>query len=55
MPRVRKITPDGRSTILVTIDQMPGARRPNARTSTSFSVFSIEFFELFLRSVLQII
>lgn len=26
MPRVRKITPDGRSTILATIDKMPGAR-----------------------------
>lgn len=26
LPRVRKITPDGRSTIIVTIDQMPGAR-----------------------------
>jgi hypothetical protein len=26
MPRIRKITPDGRSTIIVTVDQMPGAR-----------------------------
>jgi hypothetical protein len=28
MPRVRKITPDGRTTIIVTVDQMPGARSP---------------------------
>jgi sugar lactone lactonase YvrE len=27
-PRVRKITPDGRSTVIVTVDQMPGARPP---------------------------
>lgn len=26
LPRVRKITPDGKSTIIVTVDQMPGAR-----------------------------
>lgn len=26
LPRVRKITPDGKSTIMVTVDQMPGAR-----------------------------
>lgn len=26
MPRIRKITPDGKSTIILTVDQMPGAR-----------------------------
>lgn len=26
LPRVRKITPDGKSTIIMTVDQMPGAR-----------------------------
>jgi hypothetical protein len=26
LPRVRKITPDGKSTTIVTIDKMPGAR-----------------------------
>lgn len=26
LPRVRKITPDGKSTIILTVDQMPGAR-----------------------------
>jgi hypothetical protein len=26
MPRIRKITPSGTSTIIVTVDQMPGAR-----------------------------
>ncbi len=35
MPRIRKITPDGRSTIIVTIDQMPGARP--AKTSARVS------------------
>lgn len=26
MPRIRKITPDGKSTIILTVDQLPGAR-----------------------------
>ena len=26
LPRIRKITPDGKSTIIMTVDQMPGAR-----------------------------
>jgi sugar lactone lactonase YvrE len=51
MPRVRKITPDGKSTIIMTIDQMPGARaaRPAgaiARTNTFWEAI----FDLWLRS-----
>ncbi|HVF46392.1 MAG TPA: hypothetical protein VNA17_02380 [Pyrinomonadaceae bacterium] len=36
MPRIRKITPDGKSSIIVTVDQMPGARRPKVTASTSW-------------------
>ena len=36
MPRVRKITPDGKSTIIVTVDQMPGARPRPLHSSLSF-------------------
>ena len=50
MPRVRKITPDGRSTIIVTIDQMPGARPSKGATSVSYNAFWSEFFDLLLRS-----
>jgi sugar lactone lactonase YvrE len=55
MPRVRKITPDGRSTIIVTVDQMPGARP--ARTTTTAKVsspysYSVGLLELLLRSFL---
>jgi hypothetical protein len=50
MPRVRKITPDGRSTIIVTVDQMPGARPSKAATPVSQIVLWVEFLELLLRS-----
>ena len=36
MPRVRKITPDGKSTIIMTVDQMPGARATKPAASMSF-------------------
>jgi len=36
MPRIRKITPDGKSTIIMTVDQMPGARPPK-RPAASFT------------------
>jgi len=51
MPRVRKITPDGRSTIIVTVDQMPGARPSKAATSVPDNVFWIGLLDLFLRSL----
>jgi hypothetical protein len=51
MPRVRKITPDGKSTIILTVDQMPGARAPKTAASAPYSLFSSEFWELVLRSV----
>jgi len=50
MPRIRKITPDGKSTIILTVDQMPGARPSKGATSVSYNVFSIEFLDLLLRS-----
>ena len=43
MPRVRKIAADGSSTIIMTVDKMPGARP--AKASGSYS-----FFDLLLRS-----
>ena len=46
MPRVRKITPDGRSTIIMTVDQMPGARAPKSAASASYNFFSVEFLNL---------
>ena len=52
MPRIRKITPDGRSNIILTVDQMPGARpaRP-AERQVSYSIFSAEFWVELWRSV----
>ncbi len=54
MPRVRKVTPDGKSTIILTVDQMPGARPPKAATSVSYNVFWVEFLNLFLRSFILV-
>jgi sugar lactone lactonase YvrE len=51
MPRIRKITPDGRSTVIVTVDQMPGGRPPRTAEAVSYSLFSAEFWDLLLRSV----
>jgi len=51
MPRVRKITPDGKSIVIVTVDQMPGARAPKTGAKrTSYNLFSAEFWDLLLRS-----
>ena len=50
MPRVRKITPDGKSPIIMTVDQMPGARAPKSAASASYKSFSIELLNLLLRS-----
>ena len=52
MPRVRKITEDGKSTIILTVDQMPGARISKPVASMSYNFFSVEFFDLLLRSIL---
>jgi sugar lactone lactonase YvrE len=46
MPRVRKITPDGRSTIIVTVDQMPGARPAKAATSSLHNLFWVQLLDL---------
>jgi sugar lactone lactonase YvrE len=54
MPRVRKLTPDGKSAIIVTVDQMPGARATRPAATMSYNYFSIEFFDLLLRSVLLV-
>jgi sugar lactone lactonase YvrE len=52
MPRVRKITSDGKSTIILTVDQMPGARATKPAGTTSYNFFSAEFFDLLLRTFL---
>jgi sugar lactone lactonase YvrE len=51
MPRVRKITPDGKSTIIMTVDQMPGARatRPTGSIAQT-NTFWEEILDLWLRS-----
>lgn len=51
MPRVRKITPDGKSTVIMTVNQMPGARATRQAGPISYNVFSAEFFDLLLRSI----
>ena len=51
MPRIRKITPDGKSTIILTVDQMPGARPARPAATVSYNYFSTEFFEALLRSI----
>jgi SMP-30/gluconolaconase/LRE-like protein len=51
MPRVRKITPDGRSTVILTIDQMPGARPAKVAESRSYNLLSAEFWVLLSRFV----
>lgn len=51
MPRVRKITPDGKSAIIVNVDQMPGARPPNPATpAVSSNVSWIDYLYPLLRS-----
>jgi hypothetical protein len=52
IPHVRKITPDGKSTVIVTVDQMPGARPAKPAGAVSYNVFSGMFWELLLRSFL---
>jgi sugar lactone lactonase YvrE len=50
MPRIRKITPDGKSTVILTVDQMPNARAPRPARSVSYNFFSVEFWDLLLQS-----
>ena len=45
MPRIRKMTSDGKSTIIMTVDQMPGAR-----AAMPGAVVSYNFFDLLWRS-----
>ena len=53
MPRVRKITPDGKSTIIITVDQMPGAR-PTRPTEAVYSFLSADFVLALLKSILRL-
>ena len=56
MPRIRKITPDGRSTIILTVDQMPGARPAQPATKpVSYKLSWPAFFDLLLRSFVPLL
>jgi len=51
MPRIRKITPDGKSTVILTVDQMPGARPKPVTKVAGFgfeNLFHWEFLNPFL-------
>jgi len=53
MPRIRKITPDGKSTIILTVDQMPGARPPKPAASVSSNTIPwAEILNLLFRSLI---
>ena len=43
MPRVRKITADGKSTIIMTVDQMPGARVSKQTATIDFGLWILDF------------
>jgi sugar lactone lactonase YvrE len=55
MPRIRKITPDGKSTIILTVDQLPGARpaKPAAAPVTSKTLWT-DLLDLFLRAYILV-
>jgi len=51
MPRIRKITPDGKSGVILTVDQMPGARPAKPAAPVSDNFFSVEFLYPLLQSL----
>jgi sugar lactone lactonase YvrE len=51
MPRIRKVTPDGRSSIILTVDQMPGARPALPAKAVPNSISFVEFIGLLLQTV----
>ena len=51
MPRIRKITPDGKSSIILTIDKMPGARPAKVASSVGKDEFWVELMSAFVRSI----
>ncbi len=53
MPRIRKITPDGKSDIILTVDQMPGARAARPVASVSSNNTWTEFFDMLWQSILR--
>jgi sugar lactone lactonase YvrE len=56
MPRIRKITPDGKSTIILTVDQMPGARATKpAPVAVSNNLLPAELLDLLFRSVFSLL
>jgi streptogramin lyase len=54
MPRVRKITPDRKSTIILTVDQMPGARPSKTATTASYSLSWVDYLGILLRNIFSV-
>lgn len=54
MPRVRKIMPDGKSTIIMTVDQMPGARVTKQVGANLEDFSSGDLFGLVCRSIFHL-
>jgi sugar lactone lactonase YvrE len=50
MPRIRKITPEGKSTIILTVDQMPGARP--ARSAAARDPFPVGLWAQLIRNII---
>jgi DNA-binding beta-propeller fold protein YncE len=55
MPRIRKITPDGRSSIILTVDQMPGARPAKVAAPASYNALSSEVWQLLLQYLFRFV
>lgn len=52
MPRVRKIIPDGRSSVIVTVDEMPGARPPKPAAAVSYNLSWTEVVSMLVRCLI---
>ena len=55
MPRIRKITPDGRSSVILTVDQMPDARPQKPVASTTYDSMFADVWQLFFHYVFRFI
>lgn len=55
MPRIRKITPDGKSSIILTVDKMPGARPAKTAAASPYNVKWTDALELLLRTIFRVV
>ena len=51
MPRIRKVTPDGKSTVILNVDQMPGARPAKTAETATSNTYSAGFWDVLLRTI----